>query len=358
MRVDNQPSIIENRIVPQAHLRVSSKKSSDNGVLVGTAPWEFEADADCVQRPAEFSWTEVAAIACDSHARLYVFNRGAHPMMVFAPDGSFLKSWGEGVFARAHGLTIGPDDAVYCTDDLDHTVRKFTRDGQLLLTLGTSGRPSDTGATSMDFRSIRRPGPPFHYPTNLALGADGQIYVADGYGNARIHEFTPKGQWVRSWGEPGSGPGQFHIPHGLAVARDGTIYVADRENSRIQLFSASGEFLGALTDVARPCQVAFDGAGNLLVAELGYRAGMWPGTQPPSPDAPGGRVSIFNPQGVLLARWGGGLNPTASGDFFAPHDICVNSRGDLFVAEVVWSAGGNRGVVPPDCHSLQRFSRR
>ena len=329
-----------------------------NPGLVGSLPFCFEVEVNCVRKPGGFVWQEVAGVACDSRDRLYVFNRGPHPMMVFADDGSFLSSWGEGLFARAHGLTIGPDDSIYCTDDLDHTVRKFTPEGRLLLTLGTSGRPSLTGATSVDFRTIRQVGPPFHFPTNVALGAGGEIYVADGYGNARVHQFTPEGVLVRSWGEPGSGPGQFHIPHGIAVAPNGRLYVADRENSRIQIFSPQGEFVDEWTDVVRPCQVRFDPEGNLFVAELGFRSGMWPGTSAPSPDAPGGRVSVFDEQGVLRARWGGGEQPTAPGDFYAPHDLCLNSRGDLYVAEVIWSAGGSRGLVAPDCHSLQKFNRR
>ena len=328
--------------------------------LFGANGFRFAADADWAKRPEGFSWTEVAAVACDSQDRVYTFNRGKHPLMVFNRDGSFIRSWGEGIFARAHGLTIGPDDSLYCTDDLDHTVRKFTPDGKLLLTLGRSGCPSATGATSVDFRTIRQAGPPFHYPTNVALGARGEIYVADGYGNARVHEFTPEGRLVRSWGEPGNGPGQFHIPHGIAVDASGVIHVADRENSRIQLFSPDGTFIGQRTDVARPCQVAFDRQGNLLVAELGFRSGMWPGTQPPSESAPGGRVSIFGPglHGPLLARWGGGECPTAPGDFYAPHDIVMDSSGDLYVTEVAWSAGGNRGLVAKDCHCLQKFLRR
>ena len=103
--------------------------------------------------------------------------------------------------------------------------------------------------------------------------------------------------------------------------------------------------------------ITFDAAGFAYVAELGYRAGMWPGTSPPSPHATGGRVSIFNPQGELLARWGSGDDPTAPGDFFAPHDIHVDSHGDVYVSEVVMSAGGNRGLVAPDCHALQKFTR-
>ena len=277
--------------------------------------------------------------------------------MVFDRDGAFQTSWGEGVFTRPHGIFIGPDDAVYCTDDCGHTVRKFTPDGRMLLTLGVSGQPSDTGATSMDFRTIVRAGPPFHYPTNLALSSSGEMYVSDGYGNARVHKFSPDGRLLFSWGEPGAGPGQFHVPHGIAVDAQGIVFVADRENSRIQLFTPDGAYLSEWTDVARPCQVFIDGAGTVYVAELGFRAGMWPGTTAPSPDSPGGRLSIFDRRGELQARWGGGRNPCAPGDFFAPHGLWVDSRGHIYVTEVVLSAGGKRGLVSPECHSLQKFVR-
>ena len=316
----------------------------------------YEADDHWAKLPPGWSWREVAGVAIDSKDRVYLFNRGEHPLMVFAPDGTFLASWGEGVFTRPHGITIGPDDTVYCTDDGDHTVRAFRRDGTLLLTLGASGKPSDTGATSMDYRTIRRAGPPFHYPCNLAIAPDGNLYVSDGYGNACVHAFSPDGRHLFSWGEPGDGPGQFNIPHGIAIDREGIVYVADRENSRLQLFSLEGKYLSEWTDVARPCEVFIDRSDNVLVAELGFVAGMWPGTTAPA-DASGGRVSLFDRHGQLLARWGGGRNPCAPGDFFAPHDLCADSRGDLYVAEVVWSAGGNRGLVSPECHSLQKFRK-
>lgn len=319
--------------------------------------YQYVADEHWAQLPTGWSWHEVTAIAIDSKDRVFVFNRGEHPVIIFDRDGSFIGSWGEGQFARPHGITIGPDDSVYCTDDLDHTVKKFTPDGKLLFTLGTSGKPSDTGATSIDYRTIKHSSDPFYFPTNMALSPDGEIYVADGYGNARIHKFSAEGNLMLSWGSPGSGPGQFHVPHGIAVNREGVVFVADRENSRIQLFSPKGEFLAEQTQIARPCQVAFGAAENLYVAELGYRAGMWPGTSAPSPDATGGRVSIFSADWQLLAQLGGGTDPTAPGDLFAPHDIRVDSHGDFYVAEVVMSAGGNRGLVSPTCHSLQKFSR-
>lgn len=326
--------------------------------IVGSSPFSYEANADWPRLPDDVCWREATAVAVDADDQVYVFNRGDRPMMVFDRDGRFLYSWGEGPFLRPHGVAIGPDGAIYCTDDLDHTIRKFTTDGRLLMTLGTSGQPSDTGATSMDYRTIRHAGPPFHYPTNIAFAPEGDLYVADGYGNARIHQFSPDGRLLRSWGEPGDGPGQFYVPHGIAVDRRGDVYVADRENSRIQVFSPTGRYQGELSDIARPCQVAFDSEGRLYAAELGYRAGMWPGTSAPSPDATGGRVSVFDSSGKLLARWGGGADPMNPGDFYAPHDIVIDSRGDIYVAEVTFSAGGNRGLVPPDCPSLRKFSLR
>jgi DNA-binding beta-propeller fold protein YncE len=209
----------------------------------------------------------------------------------------------------------------------------------------------------MDYRTIQRGGPPFNYPTNLAFAPDGTIYISDGYGNARVHHFDAAGRLLTSWGEPGTGPGQFNIPHGIAVDRRGRVYIADRENSRIQVFGPRGEFLAQWTDVARPMQVCLDGDERVVVVDVGWRAGVWPWLTPP-PGAPlSARLSIFDTEGKLLARWGDGEEPTAVGAFFAPHDVCIDSEGSLYVGEVVLSAGGNRGLVSPECHSLQKFVR-
>ncbi|MBM4076095.1 MAG: hypothetical protein FJ267_10660 [Planctomycetes bacterium] len=324
-------------------------------MLVGNGNFSYTPVALWEKRPPHIEWTEVTAVAVDSQDRVFVFNRGSHPVVIFDRHGDVVSAWGMGQFTRPHGITIGPDDSVYVTDDLGHNVRKFSPNGDLIMTLGTPGVPSDTGATSIDYRTIRYAGPPFHFPTNVALSATGEIFVSDGYGNARIHKFTPEGRLLLSWGTPGDQPGQFQVPHGIAIDSTGNIFVADRENSRIQVFSPDGNFIDQMTNVARPCQVAFDREGNLYVAELGYRSGMWPGTSAPSPDATGGRVTVFDSRGNLISRWGGGLNPTAAGDFFAPHDIRVDSRGDIYVSEVVWSAGANRGHVAASCHTLQKF---
>lgn len=325
---------------------------------LGSGKYRYQPVLAWQHRPGDYQGTEVSAVAIDSQDRVFVFNRGDEPVIVFDRHGGRLRSWGAGAIVHAHGITIGPDDAVYCTDDFDHTVRKFSPDGRLLMTLGTSGRPADTGATSIDFRTIQRAGPPFYFPTNVALSPRGEIYVSDGYGNARIHKFTAEGRLLFSWGAPGTGPGEFRVPHGIAVAADGRVYVADRENSRLQIFDPDGSFLAEWTGIARPCQVTFDADGILYVAELGYRAGMWPGTSPPSAEATGGRVSIFDLDGNLLSQFGGGEHPESPGDFFAPHDIRVDSLGDIYVAEVVMSAGGKKGLVSPECHTLQKFIRQ
>jgi DNA-binding beta-propeller fold protein YncE len=329
----------------------------------GAGDLRYEALAQWGSLPVGWSFVEVAGVAADSQDRVYVFNRGEHPVLVFDRDGRFLSSWGEGRFQRPHGIFIGPDDSVYCTDDLDHTVRKFTPEGRLLLTLGSSGQASDTGILGNDYRTILRAGAPFNRPTNLALAADGSMYVTDGYGNARVHKFAPDGHLLFSWGEPGTGPGQFNLPHGIALDRFGQVYVADRENSRIQVFTGEGKFLVEWTDMARPMQVFIDRCDRAFIVELGWRAGLFPWQIPPGADGrrgdlanlSGARLSVFDLDGRLLARWASEGDPCAPGNFFAPHDLWIDSHGDLYIGEVVWSAGGNRGMVPPSCHALQKF---
>ncbi len=305
--------------------------------------------------PAGWEYVDVAGVAVDSRQHVYVFNRGPHPLVVFDQQGRFLRSWGEGMFRRPHGITIAPDDTLFLTDDLGHTVQRFTADGELLLTLGT-GEPSPTGIQGNDYRTIRQGGPPFNQPTNVALNAQGEIFVSDGYGNARVHRFSAEGTLLRSWGEPGTKAGQFNLPHGIAIDRLGRVIVADRENSRLQFFSQDGAFLDEWRDVLRPMQVLSDADGLIYVAEVGYRAGLYPWTEVP-PGAPGARISVFDPQGKLVARFGDPDRPCEPGNFFAPHDLCLDAQGSLYVGEVVYSAGGSRGLVPPTCHALQKLVR-
>ncbi len=322
---------------------------------VGAGQFVYHADDSCIRLPDGMKLGEAVGVAVDSRDRLYVFNRGGtQPVIVFDRDGNFVQMWGADQFVRPHGIFIGPDDSVYLTDDQDHTVRKFTPDGELLMTLGISGEGSDSGVELSDYRTIRRPAPPFNLPTNLALAPDDTMYVSDGYGNCCLHKFSANGKLSHSWGAAGDGTGEFQIPHGIGVDHLGRVVVADRENSRLQWFTADGEFIEQWTDVARPCNVIFDDDDNVYVAELGWHAG----TPDPRPNETGGRVSIFSRDGSLLARWGGGKDPYAAGDFIAPHDIWLDSRGDLYVGEVTISAAAARGLVNKDCPSLQKFVKQ
>jgi len=224
-------------------------------VALGTAKFTYEVAEGWGKLPEGWSYKEAAAVGVDAKDNVYVFNRGAHPMIIFDREGNFLKSWGEGIFPRAHGITMAPDDTIFCTDDADHTVRKCTLDGKVLLTLGTSGKPAP-------FMS----GSPFNRCTHVAIDPrNGDFYVSDGYGNARVHKYSPEGKLLFSWGESGTDPGQFNIVHNIATDKDGWVYVADRENHRIQVFDPSGKYETQWVNMARPCGLYIDQAGDQLV---------------------------------------------------------------------------------------------
>lgn len=330
---------------------------SDTANVLGFGDHHYTAVPGWDQLPTGWSFLEATSVAANSRGEVFVFNRGARPMIVLDRNGAVINTW-EGVgFVRPHGITIGPQDETYCVDDVDHTVMKFTPGGELEWRLGTSGQASDTGAVGSDYRTIKQAGPPFNYPCNLAIAPSGDLYISDGYGNARVHQYTAAGDYVSSWGEPGDGPGQFHIPHGIAIDREGIVYVADRENYRVQRFRPDGEYVDEWGEIARPCNIHIDEAQDVYVAEVGYRAGMWPGQQAPTPNPTGGRISIFDRSGHLLSRWGGGEDPMSPEDVCAPHDIWVDDRGDVYVAEVTWSGAGKFGLVPPHCPTLRKFVR-
>jgi sugar lactone lactonase YvrE len=335
-------------------------------VTITSAPSFAVADG-WEQLPAGYAHPDVADVAVDSAGRVYLFCRSEHPVLVYERDGRFVGSWGEGVFTmRAHGVTIAPDDTLWFTDDGDQTVRRFSRGGRLLQTIGTSGVASDTGYDGKVVTSIARGGPPFNRPTSLAVAPNGDLYVSDGYGNARVHHFSADGELRRSWGEPGNGPGQFMLPHGVAVHPDGRVFVCDRENDRIQIFSPEGEFLEQWTDVQRPTKLVFDRRGVAIVAELSWREGMRSFRNGPIPRHSPSRVALLDPRGVVLARLGdrgpidvtwGAADPCRAGNFCAPHGLALDSNGDLYVAEVAWHVGVSKGLVGPGCHAIQKFRR-
>jgi DNA-binding beta-propeller fold protein YncE len=290
-------------------------------VRLGGGEYVFEVNEGWAKVPDEIVLGDCAAVGVDKNDNVYAFNRGDHPVAVFDKDGNLLRTWGEGVFTRPHGVHVAPDDTIWLTDDGDHTVRHCTLDGKVLMTLGIPGKPSPYMS-----------GEPFHRCTHTALSPQADIlYISDGYGNARIHKYTLDGKLQMSWGEPGTDPGQFNIPHNICCDPDGWIYVADRENHRVQVFDSNGKFEAKWNDLHRPNGMCMARGHNPLtyIGEGGPSGEInkdWPNIGP--------RVSIHSTKGKVLARLGlphAGINP---GQFTSPHGIAVDSAGNIFVGEL------------------------
>jgi sugar lactone lactonase YvrE len=307
--------------------------------------------------PAGYVHKDVDGVAVDSKDNVYLMTRQDARVIVYGRDGNFLRSWGEGIFTpRTHGIAIGPDGMVYTVDDGDHTVRKFTPEGKQLMMIGTPGKASDTGYDGKTHGSVRHGGPPFNRPTDVAIAPNGELYVTDGYGNARVHRFTADGKLIQSWGEPGTGLGEFRLPHGVGISPDDRVFVADRENDRIHIYTRDGQFLDMWTHVQRPTDISFDRDGRMYVSELWWIPGQQSFTNGKiKHDLPGG-VRVLDLAGNVLLHWCS-ADRTAPGNFIAPHTLCVDSRGDLYVGEVTWSFGVSRGGIREDAHTFQKFTR-
>jgi len=181
--------------------------------------------------------------------------------------------------------------------------------------------------------------------------------VTDGYGNSRVHQFAPSGTLIRSWGTPGTGPGEFRLPHGIAVLADGRVLVADRENDRIQLFDPHGRYLDEWLDVQRPTHLAIGPDGLIYVSELPWATGQRSLRFGEITTDRHGRVTALAADGAVVARWGG-TPPGTAGGFTAPHGIAVDSHGDVYVAEVTYTIGVAPGVIPPGgAPTLQKLAR-
>ena len=283
--------------------------------ILGSGNWSYSVVEGWPRLPEGFLLGDCAGAVVDSKGRIFVYTRGEHPVVVFDREGTYLTSWGHGVFGGTHGIAIAPDDSIYCTDTQHHVIRKFTPEGELLQTIGG---PSD-----------RFSGQPFNRPAHLAVSpVSGDLFVADGYGNSRIHRFSPEGQLIYSWGEAGTGEGQFVVPHNVVIDEDENVFVADRENHRVQVFTAKGEFLSQWPGIWRAAGLDMDAAGNFYVAEMPPHVYIL--------DAPslGHSVSIYDKQGNLQTRFGDPSPGEEPGRFTAPHGIAVDSHGDLYVCEM------------------------
>ena len=315
-------------------------------VELGSGAFRYEVSGDdWGELPEGATYKEATAVAVAANDDVYVFNRGTYPMIVFDREGNIVRTWGEGVFTNPHGVTIGPDGSVYCVDNGDHTVRKFTPEGRLLMTLGTPHEP----APAMS-------GEPFNRPTHLAVDRrTGDLYVADGYSNARVHKYSEDGRPLLSWGESGTGEGQFNIVHNVSTDSDGWVYIADRENHRVQVFGPDGGFETQWVNLSRAAAVHVEHRGDQLAYVGEYFGGI--GTNVTGTDI-GPRVTVLDRTGKVLAQLSSESYGEERGRFFSPHGISVDSRGDIYVAEVSWSDYGSRMDPPRELRSMQKLVKK
>jgi DNA-binding beta-propeller fold protein YncE len=250
-----------------------------------------------------------------------------HPIVRFGPDGKAVSSFGGGLLIWPHGLALDPDGGIWVTDAVaqnripkgdsrGHQVIKFSRDGKVLLRLGTPG-VSGGGATH------------FTSPSDVVVAANGDVFIADGHnenGNNRVVKFSKDGKFVKEWGRTGYAPGEFRALHAIAMDARGRIFVGDRSNNRVQLFDQEGKFLAQWTQFGRPSGITFDSRDRIFVAdsesddvqnpgwEMGIRIG----------DARSGWVTEF-----IQFQWGDPRETAGNGAEF----VAVDRDGNVYGGE-------------------------
>ena len=263
-----------------------------------------------IVRPQGWELGMISWIAAGEDGLIYLLHRGdgADPVIVLDRSGHVVRSWGRGMYATPHSIRVDPNGNG-TADAKSSRVLQFAPDGTLLLEIAVGGQPEDCDGN-------------FCGTSDVAFGPDGDVFIADGYRNARILRYTPDGRKVGEWGRPGTGPGEFRLPHSLAVDEDGIVYVADRENGRIQRFDRAGTYLGEWPDY-----------GKTFALDLASGA-VWLGSQHRNEPngSPGWLIRVDRATGEVLGYV----------DATGPHGIDATGSGELLFAP---GPGGNPQLV-------------
>lgn len=316
----------------------------------------YRSVPDFLKLPTDLYFGEVSGVAVNSKGHIFVFSRGnttgpaygasAAQLLEFGPDGTFLREIGHNLYAwsYAHTVKIDPQDNIWVTDKGSDMVVKFSPEGRVLMVFGRKQEASDEGTGPV--KRVRPPLPPvdgmFRQVTDVTWDLAGNTYISDGYINTRVAKVDKNGNWLASWGEPGSAPGQFNTPHSIAADAQGNIYVADRGNRRIQVFDGNGKFLREITiDVpvdpnARPAM------GNKPTATTGTMSpgAPWTVCITPGPhqvlfasDAFPGRIYKLSLEGKVLGVFGESGKQLKQ--FGWIHEIACPSENEIYVAELL-----------------------
>jgi sugar lactone lactonase YvrE len=218
----------------------------------------FQSVADFLKLPEGMNFGEVPGVAVNSKGHVFVFTRSnttqgpaygpsASQLFEFDARGNFVREIGKGLygFAFAHTVRIDKDDNIWAVDKGSDMIIKLSPAGRVLMVFGRRME-----STSPNTKPHEHPVPPkpatdglFREPTDVAWDSDGNIYITDGYVNSRVAKYDKNGEWLKSWGEYGSGPGQLRVPHSIAIDQNNQIYVGDRSNARVQVYDTEGNLL-------------------------------------------------------------------------------------------------------------------
>jgi len=289
--------------------------------------------------PGDGNIIQPTGVAVNSKGHIFVFNKGNRQLVEFDSDGNFIRSFGDGLFEDPHGLRIDKYDNIWTTDLVNHTVLKLNPQGQVLMVMGqrpTSGLYDEARKMALFFK-----------PADIAFGDNGDIYVADGYGNHRIVQMDKNGKFIRTWGKEGSEPGNFSNPHNIVVAKN-RIYVADRYNKRVQVFDTEGKFIEAWTHLGSPWGLAVSPEANLYLVDGDEEV-----------------IYKLDLSGKILGRHAAG-NGSEDGKLKAAHGIAVGLQEELYVTEVLnwrvqkftqeWNHGPWERIQTTNCASYRHES--
>ncbi len=299
------------------------------GVLNGPDPAQMEKAPDLGYRavphgivlPQDIPLGRPSSVAFDSHGHLLVFTRGDRTLLeVDAATGGLVKAFGEGRYVRSHGLRVDPQGSIWTTDVAGHTVTKMTPSGEVVLTLGTKGKPGawdEAAGARLLFE-----------PTDIGFASNGDVIVVQGHGKGepRVLRFDRNGTFITSWGGLGTGPGQFDQAHSVVVDAASLVYVADRQNRRVQIFDLDGKYIKEWKFAGLPCGLFLGRDGQMYLAS-GFSGQIL------TLDKNGRATGMFGQPGRGL------------GEFGEAHYMTVAPDGDIYVADTINPA-------------LHRFTRR
>jgi DNA-binding beta-propeller fold protein YncE len=284
-------------MTPEERARMDAQNTELRAMLQSAQELPFTPVPLTVQAPAGNEWAlgMVSWIAADRNGLIYLLQRGdkADPVIVIDASGKIVRSWGKGMFTTPHAIRIDAQGNVWTTDAASSMVYKFSPEGKTLMQIEVGGQPAPCGN--------------FCSTTDIAFARDGHLFIADGYRNARILEYSADGKKLREWGSAGTGPGQFRLPHSIQIDGNDVVYVADRENGRIQRFTRAGKFIGEWTKYGKTFGMTIAGDA------------MWLSTIPRGPNStPGWLIKVDRASGNLLgyvdAQGNHGMDVMTNGD--------------------------------------------